>query len=113
MTIFEKINGKKIDFQYDSGAHYQMTYLSDNELRWDALGQLSEGEAPTGTEPYWSEMITEDIYFINWIEADGMTASQVIDFSSHNVRAFLTWEDKEARGGREQVLLKGSFSIVD
>lgn len=113
MTIFEKVNGKKLDVQYETGAHYRMTYLSDKELKWEALGEVTEGEAPDGTEPYWSKEIADGIFNINWIEKDGMTASQIVDFNTHNVLAFLTWADDTARGGRDQILQSGVFRIVE
>lgn len=110
--IFEKINGKKLDIQYETGAHYQMTYLSAKELKWEALGELSEGEAREGIEPFWSYEITKGIYNINWIEKDGMTASQIIDFNTNKVYVFLTWQDENERGSRGSILQQGIFRIV-
>lgn len=52
------------------------------------------------------------IYNINWIEKDGMTASQILDFNTMKVYAFLTWADDKERGGRGQILQKGTFSKV-
>lgn len=111
MSIFERVNGNKLDVSYETGAHYQMSYLSENELKWEALSELSEGEASEGVEPYWYYEIADGIYNINWIEKDGMTASQILDFNTSSVYAFLTWEDNGERGGRGQILQKGSFSI--
>jgi len=113
MNVFEKINGKKLDVFYETGAHYKMTYLSEKELRWDALGEIAEGEAPFGTEPYWAYYIAPGIYNVNWIEADGMTASQILDFNTNKVYAFLTWADESSRGGRDQILQKGVFELVE
>lgn len=35
MSITKELNRKKLDVQYASGEHYRMTYLSDEELRWE------------------------------------------------------------------------------
>lgn len=50
MKIAEKLKNKKLDVQYETGSHYQMTYLSDQELKWEALGELAKGEAPEGID---------------------------------------------------------------
>lgn len=113
MTIFNKVNGKKVEVEYETGAHYLMTYLSETELKWEALGELAEGEAPEGVEPYVFYNISDGIYNINWIEKDGLTASQILDFNTHTVYAFLTWSDDQERGGRGQVLQKGTFKLVE
>ena len=113
MSITKKLNGKKLDVQYASGEHYRMAYLSDEELRWEFLGELPEGEAPEGTEPFWSSEITEDIYNVNWIEQDGLTVSQILNFRTNTVTAFLTFADDSARGGRDHASLQGEFRLVD
>lgn len=112
MSIFNKLEGKKVEVEYETGAHYLMSYLSESELKWEALGELAEDEAPEGVEPYVFYQIAEDIFNINWIENDGMTASQILDFNTNTVHAFLTWEDSMERGGRGQLLQKGSFKLV-
>ncbi len=45
-----------------------MTYLSETELKWEALGELAEGEASEGVEPFFAYKISDEIYNINWIE---------------------------------------------
>ncbi|MDD6715069.1 MAG: MoaF N-terminal domain-containing protein [Firmicutes bacterium] len=113
MHIFERLNGKKLEVSYEGGAHYRMTYLSDNQLRWEALHELSDGEAPQGTEPYAALEVTDGIYNVNWVEEDGMTASQILNFHTNKVSVFLTFADEKARGGRDHVLLQGKFRIAD
>lgn len=111
MNIFEKVNGRKIVVSYETGAKYRMTYLSPEELQWEALSELSEGEAAIGKEPFWAYELADGIYNINWVEADGMTASQILNFNTSRVSAFLTWAEDGARGGRETLLQHGSFEL--
>ena len=59
MTIFEKMNGSKIEVKYETGAHYKITYLSESELKWEALSEVSEGKAEVGINPYWTTNILE------------------------------------------------------
>ena len=63
--------------KYETGAHYQITCLSESELKWEALSEVAEGEAEVGIDLYWTTNITDSIVNINWIEKDGLTASQV------------------------------------
>ncbi len=38
--------------KYETGAHYQITYLSESELKWEALSEVAEGEAEVEIDPY-------------------------------------------------------------
>ena len=40
------MNGSKIEVKYETGAHYQITYLSELELKWKALSELLKLESP-------------------------------------------------------------------
>ena len=42
MTVFEKVQGKRVDVDYESGDHYVSDYLSESELRWNALSVVGE-----------------------------------------------------------------------
>lgn len=112
MSIFNKLNGKQVEVAYETGAKYVMNYLSESELKWEVLGEVPEGEVASAVEPYAFYHIADGIYNINWIEQDGMTASQILDFNTQTVYVFLTWADEEGRGGRGQVLQKGTFKLV-
>ena len=113
MTNFEKLRGRKLDVNYETGFHFEMTYLSDKKLKWKALYEVEEGEATEGVEPFYSYEISDGIYNINWIEQEGMTVSQILDFNTGKVYAFLTWSDDDQRGGRNQLFQKGTFQFID
>ena len=49
------MNGSKIEVKYETGAHYQITYLSELELKWKALSEVAE----VGIAPYWTTNILE------------------------------------------------------
>ncbi|MBO5566809.1 MAG: DUF3008 family protein [Succinivibrio sp.] len=53
MSMYELMHGSKLDVLYETSANYQMTYLSETELKWEALSEVAEGEAAVGTEPCW------------------------------------------------------------
>lgn len=95
MTMYERLNGKQLEVKYETGAHYRMTYLSENELKWEALSEVAEG-----------------IYHIDWIEQDGMTAAQTVHFNKLQATAFLTWGDESERGGRGKILMHGTITVI-
>lgn len=97
--------------KYETGAHYQITCLSESELKWEALSEVAEGEAEVGIDLYWTTNITDSIVNINWIEKDGLTASQVLDFNTNTAVVFLTWEDDSEYGNRGSILQRGTFEI--
>ena len=48
-------------------------------------------------------------FFVNWIEKDGTTVSQVIDVEKKTVEAFLTFND--AKGKRIAQMLGGTYEL--
>lgn len=48
-------------------------------------------------------------FFVNWIEKDGTTVSQVIDVEKKTVEAFLTFDD--AKGKRVSQMLEGTYEL--
>ncbi len=113
MTIYEKYKGKKIDVNYETGYHFVIDYLSENELQWTALAKEAEGAPSQEKEPYSSYEIGEDLYNVNWIEESGLVVSQIADFKNGRVYAFMTWPDENARGKRAELLHKGTLTVLD
>lgn len=113
MSIFEKYQGKKVDVNYETGYHFIIEYLSENELRWKALAKRAEGAPEVEYEPYVSYEIGEDEYMVNWIEESGLVVSQIANFREGKAYAFMTWPDENARGHRAQLLHKGTLTVLD
>ena len=49
------------------------------------------------------------MFFVNWIEKDGTTVSQVIDVEKKTVEAFLTFD--AAKGKRIAQMLGGTYEL--
>ena len=94
MSIFEKLNGRKVDVNYETGYHFIIEYLSESELQWEALAKTAEGAPKVEKEPYSSYEIGEGIYNVNWIEESGLVVSQIADLKNGKVYAFMTWPDE-------------------
>lgn len=113
MTIYEKCKGKKIDVNYETGYHFVIEFLNDNELQWHALAKTAEGAPAVENEPYSSYELMPGVYMVNWIEESGLVVSQVDDFNQGKVWAFMTWPDEKARGTRAELLHKGALTVIE
>lgn len=113
MSIYEAYRGKKVDVNYETGYHFIIEYLSENELRWKALAKTAEGAPAIEEEPYVSYELGNGIYMINWIEESGLVVSQIVDFTRNKVWAFMTWPDENERGRRAQLLHKGTLNVLN
>ena len=52
MSVFEKYQGKRVDVNYETGYHFVIEYLSENELKWTALAKRAEGAPEVEKELY-------------------------------------------------------------
>lgn len=99
--------GKKITITYPEMTA-TVTYESDSILHWkttDLKGKVAEAD-----EHFDYERLSENLHFLNWIEADGYTVSQIIDTKMGTVKSFLSFEDpKSTRGKRSSTTGEGTF----
>lgn len=89
----------------------EVSYLSDSTLHWKTT--TSEGKISEGSEKVFYKKLNDHQYFLNWIEQDGLSISQVIDVKEGKVTAFGTFaDDKSPRGKRSSITLEGTFDFV-
>ncbi|EHQ42990.1 MoaF-related domain-containing protein [Myroides odoratus] len=89
----------------------EVTYLSENQLHWKTTN--AEGVVSEGTETMSYKKIGDHLFFINWIERDGLTVSQVIDMQKGSVDAFLSYADEtSSQGKRSANFIQGTFQLV-
>lgn len=98
---------KKAVLTYPDFTAY-MTYTSATSLHWKTVqknGQIAEGD-----EVISYKKISNGIFFLNWIEKDGFTVSQIVDVQKGKVSAFLSFEDdKSEQGKRSSVFTEATF----
>ncbi|MGH8494599.1 MAG: phenolic acid decarboxylase [Gammaproteobacteria bacterium] len=97
--------GRKLLFSYESGLRVMGHYKSATELDWKALSGPSAGSS--GSETIYAVETSPKVFFISWVEEAGTTVSQVLDFKTSRVRAFVTYRTAERRQG---MLDKGTFA---
>ena len=111
MTPYQQFAGKKLDITYETGYRFIVEYASEEQLKWTSIG-VSDGGPTEETDSYHAYQLGEGRYFVNWVEAGGMTVSQVLDIEAGTVQAFLTWPDEPAHGGRGTLLQQGTVTVM-
>jgi hypothetical protein len=89
----------------------EVNYISDSALHWKTTD--SKGVVAEGDEKINYKKLTDNLYFLNWIEQDGWTVSQIIDTKNGTVKAFWSFnDDKSKRGKRASTFVDAKFEIV-
>ncbi|MFD2940093.1 MoaF-related domain-containing protein [Flavobacterium notoginsengisoli] len=102
--------GKKAKLIYPE-FEAEVSYISENELHWKTVD--SSGKILEGDEKISSKKIGNSLFFINWIEKDGITVSQVIDVDKKSVVVYMSYQDeKSSRGNRSADFIEGKWEEI-
>lgn len=112
MSLYQDHKDDLLIIRYESGYAFEMRYLDEGTLHWRALAETVGDAAGEGTEGFAYYEIAPGIYNLNWVEEAGVVISQIVDFPSGKVYAFMTWPDEEGRGGRGSLMHKGTLEIA-
>jgi hypothetical protein len=89
----------------------EVSYISDTTLHWKTTD--SKGIVAEGDENINYEKLSDNIHFLNWIEKDGWTVSQIINTEEGKVKAYWSFNnDKSPRGKRSSMFVDGKFEFV-
>ena len=89
----------------------EVSYLTDSTLQWKTTD--NNGVVHEGKETIVYRKLSDSMHFLNWIEEDGLTISQVIDTKNGTVHAFASLKDeKSTRAKRSGMALDGTFEFV-
>lgn len=98
--------GHKATLSYP-GLTANVKYLNDSTIYWKTTDE--KDSVAEGTNRMVVKKIDGTKFFVNWIEKDGTTVSQIIDLEKKTVEAFLTFDD--AKGKRIAQTLEGTFEV--
>ena len=89
----------------------EITYLSDSVLHWKTITDDQVAEAD---EKMYTKQVDNNLFFINWVEADGTRVSQVVDFTNHKISVFMTLlnDSKIGRDFQTSMLFEGTFEVL-
>ena len=82
-------------------------YTADS-VAWEALSGPAKGSR--GTERTYVYALSQNRFFVNWIEASGTTVSQILDLEAGQVWSFVTYGAGSTRQG---TLDRGLITIED
>lgn len=101
-----ELMGQRVQLLYEGGMKAEVQYLNDTTLhrKTTVNGSVAE-EQNTMVQ----RRIDNSRFFVNWIENDGTTASQVLDFKEKTVTVFLTFTGPD--GKRHSQLLTGRLEL--
>lgn len=103
--------GKRLYFSFEGNSSV-VEYLSDRHLHW--LSQDSVHGEKEGEDRYHAQHIEPHVFFVNWVEADGTTISQVLDLKARTCQAFINSNVyARNRRGRETVILSGRITKIE
>ncbi len=108
-----KFIGKSVELKYETGYHFRMDYLTENQLRWTSLIENTDGTPVTGEETYYLNQQASNIYTLSWIEDSGFSVTQNLNFDKMEVYAFMSWNDENARGGRATLDHRGTIKFIE
>lgn len=89
------------------GLTANVKYLNDSTIYWKTTDK--KDSVAEGTNRMVMKKIDGAKFFVNWIEKDGTTVSQVIDVEKKTVEAFLTSDD--TKGKRIAQMLEGTYEL--
>ncbi|RBQ27767.1 phenolic acid decarboxylase [Arcobacter sp. CECT 9188] len=94
--------GKIFEYHYGT-ASYLVEYKSDDVLHWKAIKGEETGRE--SDEAYKIQKLDENVYFVSWVEADGLSANIVLNLKEKKVNTFLKID-------REIIPLSGIVNII-
>lgn len=103
--------GKRLHLHFPTNSS-TVEYISDDHLFWssrDSIHGYKEGE-----DTYHAVRIDSSVFFVNWVEADGTTVSQVLDLKEHTCQTFLTSNIfSKKKDKRVTVVLSGIIEKIE
>lgn len=100
--------GHKAEIQFPE-MKATIEYTSTESLHWSTIGE--NGEINEGNEKMSYKQVGEDLHFLNWIEKDGFTVSQIINTKTGEVTAFWSYDGDDHK--RESQFVTGTFQLID
>ena len=103
--------GKRLSLHFPTNSS-TVEYISDSHLFWsscDSVHGHKEGE-----DNYHAVRIGSSVFFVNWVEDDGTTVSQVLDLKARTCQAFITSNVySRDRTLRSTSVLSGSIEKIE
>ena len=103
--------GKRLYLHFPTNSS-TVEYISDDHLFWSSRDSVHGHKESEDT--YHAVRIGSSVFFVNWVEADGTTVSQVLDLKEHTCQTFLTSNIfSKKKDKRVTVVLSGTIEKIE
>ena len=103
--------GKRLYLNFPTNSS-TVEYISDDHLFWSSRDSVHGHKESEDT--YHAVRIDSSVFFVNWVEADGTTVSQVLDLKEHTCQTFLTSNIfSKKKDKRVTVVLSGTIEKIE
>ena len=103
--------GKRLHLHFPTNSS-TVEYISDDHLFWSSRDSVHGHKESEDT--YHAVRIGSSVFFVNWVEADGTTVSQVLDLKARTCQAFITSNVySRDRTLRSTSVLSGSIEKIE
>ena len=103
--------GKRLHLHFPTNSS-TVEYISDDHLFWSSRDSVHGHKESEDT--YHAVRIGSSVFFVNWVEADGTTVSQVLDLKEHTCQTFLTSNIfSKKKDKRVTVVLSGTIEKIE
>ncbi len=103
--------GKRLHLHFPTNSS-TVEYISDDHLFWSSRDSVHGHKESEDT--YHAVRIDSSVFFVNWVEADGTTVSQVLDLKARTCQAFITSNVySRDRTLRSTSVLSGSIEKIE
>lgn len=98
--------GKTFNITYDKKDIFKVKYVDDKKIQWEGIEGVSKGAS--GVENITYRQLSPGIFFINWLEKDGFSVSQILDLNKMTVYAYNTYDED---GKRKELFRTGTLVL--
>ena len=103
--------GKRLYLNFPTNSS-TVEYISDDHLFWSSRDSVHGHKESEDT--YHAVRIDSSVFFVNWVEADGTTVSQVLDLKARTCQAFITSNVfSKKKDKRVTVVLSGTIEKIE
>lgn len=111
MTNMSVFTNRTAEVLFETGFHFKLEYLSENEMKYTSLMADNQGKSEV------VDIFTQDhengVYSISWVEETGTSVIHIINLNKGTVYGFMNFPDEAGYGGRTAMDHQGTFQFLE
>lgn len=89
IDLSKQLVGKTYEYNYGADT-YIVHFKSDKVLHWRGIAGGDKGNE--ADENYMIQKVSDNVFFIAWIEKSGWKVAQILDFNTMQVKCYWFWK---------------------